>query len=812
MAYDGILLRIKGKVQGVGFRPTVWRLARQMGLNGDVSNNGAGVDVRLYGHNAADFAERLRQCCPPLAQIHAIESLPWQWPRPPREFTILASGGGEMTTQVVPDAATCDACLAELLHRGDRRRHYPFINCTHCGPRFTLIRRMPYDRPNTAMAAFPLCPRCAAEYRDPADRRFHAQPTACPDCGPHVWLARPDGGELATGDAAISLAVRRLLAGEIVAIKGVGGFHLACDATNLAAVARLRRRKHRPSKPLAVMMPNLRRLRRYLGPVTQEAIDLLRSPAAPIVLLAKPPSEAAPPGCGGSALCGLVAPGLHEIGVMLPANPLQHLLLRRAGRPLVMTSGNAGGRPPVLENDRALADLAGIADYWLMHNRDILQRADDSLVRPALGRPEILRRARGYVPDALPLPPGFERIPPVLALGADLKNTFCLLRDGQAIVSQHLGDLADEGISRQQRQALALFRQIWDFTPALIAVDAHPGYLSRRQGEILAGQNGLPCVAILHHHAHLAACLAENGWPREAGPVIGLALDGLGYGESRPGYDDDLCAATAGPGQPEPRTAAPGNAVGQGALWGGECLLIDYRRCEWLGGLPPVALPGGDMAARQPWRNLLAHWLRFVPDWRSLPEARVIPAALAEPLSRAVARNIHAPRASSAGRLFDAIAAALGLCPNEISWEGEAACRLEALAWQAVKPAAPVDIPVTMPLRGNRLDLAVFWRQWLTWPAPPAQRAYAFHLALARGFADMARLAARRHGLNAVALSGGVVQNRLFRELLIQELAGLRVLTPASLPAGDGGVALGQGVIAAVMAAGARLEDAPSNA
>ena len=877
MVFNGILLRIKGKVQGVGFRPAVWQLARQMGLTGDVSNNGAGVEVRLWGPDAGLFADRLRLACPPLAVIDSIDSRPWQWPRPPLDFTIIASGGGEMSTQVVPDAATCDACLAELNDPADRRRHYPFINCTHCGPRFTLIRQMPYDRPNTAMAAFPLCPRCLAEYQNPADRRFHAQPTACPDCGPRVWLAQGDGGELAAGDAAINLAARRLMAGDIVAIKGLGGFHLACDATNAAAVARLRRRKHRPSKPLAVMMPDIPWLRRCAGPVPEPVIALLRSVAAPIVLIPKPaamsdlagapallldtvgiPDPAgAPSSMGGlisdwpvksaraaangddysgaadhGLLCDLIAPGLHEIGVMLPANPLQHLLMQGVDRPLVMTSGNLNGRPPALENAQALADLAGIADVWLLHNRDILQRADDSLIRPAPERPEMLRRSRGYVPDAMPLPPGFGQSPAILAMGADLKNTFCLLRDGQAIVGQHLGDLADEGIRRQQQQALTLFCQIWNFTAGIIAVDAHPGYLSRRWGETLAAGSGLPCIATLHHHAHLAACLAENGWSRDAGPVIGLALDGLGYGESQPGYDDPLAVADESVMAVRDETNPPGAArvmadgaggglsdatiagvnIGggpqwPGALWGGECLLVDYQRCEWQGGLPPVALPGGDMAARQPWRNLLAQWLRFVPRWHRLPEARFIPAALAEPLSRAVARGINAPKASSAGRLFDAVAAALGLCPAETSWEGEAACRLEALAWQGRGLPPAGEVPVEMPLLGNRLDLATFWRQWLSWPASPAQRAYVFHLALARGFAGLARQASRRHGIITVALSGGVLHNRLLRELLTHELEqdGMRVLLPSRLPAGDGGLSLGQALIAAARLSGSGM-------
>ncbi|WP_413737365.1 carbamoyltransferase HypF [Sodalis sp. RH21] len=794
MASNGILLRIKGKVQGVGFRPTVWQVAQRLGLAGEVSNNAAGVEVRLWGSDAAPFIAELRRSCPPLAAIDGIETLPWSWADRPSSFTITPSRGGAMATQVVPDAATCGHCLAELNDPASRRRHYPFINCTHCGPRFTLIRRMPYDRPNTSMDVFALCPDCRAEYHDPADRRFHAQPTACPVCGPRVWLADGQGAILADNDAAVDAAARRLRAGEILAVKGLGGFHLACDAADGAAVARLRRRKGRPSKPLAVMAPDLAWLNRHFGAIDPALAALLQSPAAPIVLIPLPPGagpntgaeivpDGAAPGAGRSTwpLCASIAPGLDEIGIMLPANPLQHLLLQRAGRPLVMTSGNLNGRPPALDNAQALADLAAIADGWLLHNRDIVQRADDSLVRLTGQGLEMLRRARGYVPDAIALPPGFERAPAILAMGADLKNTFCLLRGGQAVLSQHLGDLADEGIQRQQQQALALFSAIWDFAPAALAVDAHPGYLSRRWGQALAAQRQLPCMTVLHHHAHLAACLAEHGWPRDAGPVIGLALDGLGYGGPRRGG--------GAAGNPD-----ADDADDAGRLWGGECLKVDYLDCEWLGGLPAVALPGGDMAARQPWRNLLAQWLRFVPDWRTLPEAAAIPLADGDRLARAVARGINAPPASSAGRLFDAVAAALGICAAHTSWEGEAACRLEALARRG---ALAVSIPVTLPLLDNRLDLATFWREWLAWRADPAERAYAFHLALARGFAALARRSAGRYGLDTVVLSGGVLHNRLLRELLIDELHGLRVLVPSRLPAGDGGLALGQALIAA---------------
>ncbi|PWC16007.1 carbamoyltransferase HypF [Brenneria corticis] len=768
MNNNGIQIRVKGKVQGVGFRPYVWQLAQQLKLCGSVSNDGAGVLIHLYqSENIERFINALPAGCPPLAHIDSITRRPWQWTAVPTAFVIEHSGAGRMDTQVVPDAATCEACRRELNDPDNRRYRYPFINCTHCGPRFTIIRRMPYDRPFTSMADFPLCPQCLAEYRQPADRRFHAQPNACPQCGPQVWLENAASQRLAEGEDAIRQAADALRAGKIVAIKGIGGFHLACDATNTQAVQRLRQRKHRPGKPLAVMAPDAAWLERCAAVDDMPAaLRLLQSGAAPIVLL---------PWRQDGPLSASIAPGLSEVGMMLPANPLQHLLLAQVNLPLVMTSGNASGKPPALSNAQATEQLGAIADRWLMHNRDIVQRADDSLVRLHhqglfKNRAEMLRRARGYVPDALPLPPGFAGQPALLALGADLKNTFCLLRDENAVVSQHLGDLEDSDVERQYRQSIALFEDIYRFAPGALAVDAHPGYISHRLGKQLAERRHIPCIEVLHHHAHIVSCLAEHQWPRDAGPVIGLALDGIGYGAD-------------------------------GRWWGGECLLADYAQCRHLGGLPAVALPGGDLAARQPWRNLLAQWLRFVPDWQSLPHASAIPASSSALLSRAIARGINAPPASSAGRLFDAVAAATGFPHEAQSWEGEAACWLESLAWrserfqrQRARWRPPVALPV---LADGRLDLATFWRQWLDYRAAPADKAYAFHYALAQGFAALARRAARRHGIHTVALSGGVMHNRLLSVLLHQQLSGLTVLQPQRLPAGDGGLSLGQALIAA---------------
>ncbi|EJU5349377.1 carbamoyltransferase HypF [Salmonella enterica] len=739
MAIDtpsGVQLRIRGKVQGVGFRPFVWQLAQQLRLHGDVCNDGDGVVVRLL-EEPSQFIAALYQDCPPLARIDSVEHASLIWERTPTDFAIRQSAGGSMNTQIVPDAATCPACLAEMNTPGERRYRYPFINCTHCGPRFTIIRAMPYDRPFTVMAAFPLCPECDSEYRDPYDRRFHAQPVACPACGPHLeWRSQHERAEK---EAALQAAVGQLNAGGIIAVKGLGGFHLACDARNDTAVAMLRARKHRPAKPLAVMLPTAQTL-------PTAARSLLTTPAAPIVLVDK---QYVP------SLSEGVAPGLAEVGVMLPANPLQHLLLQELNYPLVMTSGNLSGRPPAITNEQALDDLHDIADGFLLHNRDIVQRMDDSVVRDS---GEMLRRSRGYVPDSFALPPGFRDAPPILCLGADLKNTFCLVRGEQAVVSQHLGDLSDDGIQAQWREALRLIQSIYDFTPERIVCDAHPGYVSSQW----ASEMCLPTETVLHHHAHAAACLAEHGWPLDGGEVIALTVDGIGMGEN-------------------------------GALWGGECLRVNYRECEHLGGLPAVALPGGDLAAKQPWRNLLAQCLRFVPDWQDYPETAGLQQQNWNVLARAIERGVNAPLASSCGRLFDAVAAALRCAPASLSYEGEAACALEALASQC----ANVEHPVTMPLNGVQLDVAAFWRQWLNWQATPAQRAWAFHDALACGFAMLMRQQATARGITTLVFSGGVIHNRLLRARLTFYLSDFNLLFPQQLPAGDGGLSLGQGVIAA---------------
>jgi len=751
---QGIELRIKGKVQGVGFRPFVWLLANQYGLNGDVNNDGQGVLIRFVSPPAnaiEQFLSDLQNKLPPLAQITDITQRAIDWPDAATvtSFTIRESENNQMDTQIIPDAATCPHCLADLFDPNNRRYHYPFTNCTHCGPRFTIIKAIPYDRKNTAMSVFPLCPQCEKEYTDPADRRFHAQPNACSVCGPHIWLQDREE-TLATHETALKQTALLLQQGYIVAVKGLGGFHLACDSNNQKTVDLLRQRKHRPTKPLAIMVPDLQ----FLQNLSSQETELLTSSAAPIVLLAK---HKVP------NIADNIAPNLQEIGVMLPSNPLQHLLLRAINRPLVMTSANASGQPPVLKNEYAVEQLADLADFYLCHNRDILQRADDSLVRVAFDGLETLRRARGYVPDEIPLET--QSTKNVLALGSDLKNTFCLLRHNKAILSQHIGDTANEQVRSQLSENLELFQNIYQFKPDIIAVDAHPGYFSSSIGKQLAEQQQIPPIEVLHHHAHIVSVMAEHHCNE---PVIGLALDGIGMGEN-------------------------------GQLWGGECLLVDYQHSQYLGGLPAVALPGGDLAAKQPWRNWLAHLHQFVPQWQE-----ILTKTCTEPnwqiLVNAIERGLNCPPISSAGRLFDAVAYALGIAPTIVSWEGEAACHLEALANTsslATQAQSAVNIPVKMPLIGNKLDLAYFWQSWLNYNnASVEDKAFAFHYALAQGFAELAANQARKYQCRTIVLSGGVMHNQLLRRLLKENLSEFHVLSAHKLPMGDGGLSLGQAVIA----------------
>ena len=772
----GAEIRVRGLVQGVGFRPTVWRLACDCDLAGDVRNDSDGVLIRAWGTPAAlaVFVRRLRAEAPPLARIDALERRALGGSAPAAPFRILASVTGRAHTGVAPDAASCAACVAETFDPSQRRYRYPFTNCTHCGPRLSIVRAIPYDRRHTSMAGFALCADCGAEYADPAERRFHAQPIACPACGPRVWLETNAGAAFAATIAsdAIDGARRLLQDGHIVAVKGLGGFHLACDAGNARAVARLRSRKMRYHKAFALMARDVAMVERYCSVSAQERA-LLQSPMAPIVLCAARPD--APAG-----LAPAIAPGLATLGFMLPYTPLHHLLLDSLERPLVLSSGNLCDEPQCTDNDEARQRLSGIADYLLLHDRDIVNRVDDSVVRVIDGAPRLLRRARGYAPAPLPLPPGFERAPPVLAMGSALKNAFCLLADGQAILAPHQGDLEDGATQLAYRRQLDLLRGLFQHAPETIAIDLHPDYVSSRLGAEWAARDGLALEAVQHHHAHVASCMADNGLALDAAPLLGIALDGLGMGA-------------------------------EGELWGGEFLQADYRAFRRVARFKPVALIGATQALREPWRNTYAHlaaalgWGAVREQYATLELTRFLAAKPLATFDAMLAHGINCPAASSCGRLFDAVAAALGMCRDCASYEGQAAIELEALAAGAALDDRHDPYPFALAGAGaalREIDAAPMWRALLRDLAagmPPARIAWRFHAGLAQAVAAMAEECGRP---GTVALSGGVFQNRLFGELAAHALRarGFTVLGQRQVPANDGGLALGQAVIAAARA------------
>ena len=758
-------LRVRGAVQGVGFRPFVYRLATELALDGWVRNDSAGVEIALRGAPPAlaRFGERLRAEAPPLARIESVESLAVDAPDPPiaAGFSIAASAGGRVSTAIAPDAAICDACVAELLDPADRRYRYPFINCTHCGPRFTITAHLPYDRPQTSMARFTLCAECRTEYDDPANRRFHAQPNACAACGPQLALCDAGGAPIDVPDV-IAAAVARLREGEIVALKGLGGFQLVCDAGNRDTVARLRLLKNRDAKPFAVMVANVDSLA-PLAQVDDRARSVLHSSARPIVLLPKADScDACLPG---------VAPGLAEIGAMLPTTPLHWLLFHEAaGAPrepswrsqaqplaLVMTSANPGGEPLVIDNDEAIERLSGVADVFVVHDRDILVRCDDSVVRIGdCGSHAIrfVRRARGYTPAPIRLPAAG---PSVLAVGAYLKNTACLTRGNEAFLSQHIGDLDNAASRVALEQAVAHLRDVLQIRPQAIAHDLHPDFFSTQLALRLAAELQVPAIAVQHHHAHVAAVAAEHGVD---GPVLGLALDGVGLGDD-------------------------------GTAWGGELLRVHGAGHERIGHLQPLALAGGDRAAREPWR-MAASALHRLGRTHQIA-ARFAHRSAAPAVADLLSRGSHCSPTTSAGRWFDAAAGLLGV--SEVSaFEGQAAMQLEALAWRHGRVSCE---PGLYRIEGEVLDLLPLAAR-LADEDDAAFGAALFHATLAQALADWVARAARAHQLHTVACGGGCFLNRLLSQQLADALAarGVRMLQAEQAPPNDGGIALGQAWIA----------------
>lgn len=800
-------IRVRGTVQGVGFRPTVWRLANELQVHGSVSNDADGVlIVAVAPRERLDaLAQRLRSDAPPLAQVAAIERVPIARPSGVGGgFVIAASAGSRQpagadaaVTAIAADAAMCADCVAEMSDPFARRFRYPLTNCTHCGPRLSFVTGVPYDRARTTMSDYPMCAACRTEYESPADRRFHAQPIACHACGPKVVLRRLDGRAFALDsytflddcDAAGTLLAR----GQVVAIKGLGGYQLACDATQAHAVQRLRDLKRRERKPFALMAASVDAVRAWCRVDDAEA-RLLQSPAAPVVLLARRTAPSPQP-----AIADAVAPGLDTLGFMLPSIGLHHLMLRRMTRPIVLTSGNLSDEPQAITLDELARRFGGQIDFVLDHDRPIARRIDDSVMRVAAGARRVLRRARGLVPAPIALPAGFEAAPPVLAYGGELKNTFCLLQPGRALLSQHIGDLEDAATQADYRRALHDLPGFFGFAPALHACDRHPDYLSTKLAHEMATRSGRHAIEVGHHHAHLAACLADNGWPLAAGPVLGVALDGLGYGED-------------------------------GSLWGGEFGLVDYRAFERRGSFKPVALLGGELAMREPWRNTYAHlmsemgWPAFAMNYAGLDLHAFLAAKPRELLDAMLRRQINSPRASSCGRLFDAVAAAMGLCRERAAYEGQGAIEMEALADPEVMAHEDdaLGYPFAIPrLPENGLPYVEPLSMWsallgdLILDTPVPVMAARFHKGLVqvivRMVGQLARADREEAPLRVVALSGGVFQNKLLLERVSTSLQarGYKVLTHRQLPCNDGGLALGQAVVAAARALPRQQEDSP---
>ncbi len=747
-------IEIGGIVQGVGFRPFVYRLALRLGLSGWVRNTGQGVLIEVEGEapQLDEFRRAVRDEAPPLAVICQLRAQPVP-ATGGKGFAILESARSAAGGEVSPDCDVCDDCLAELFDPDNRRYGYPFINCTNCGPRYSIITGIPYDRPATTMAGFAMCDDCLAEYHDPGNRRFHAQPNACPVCGPRLTLLEP-GGAKVSGDS-LKQTLEALSQGKIVAVKGVGGYHLAVDATNQAALERLRQSKRRDEKPFAMLAADLNMVSRHAHCSELEK-RLLLGVERPIVLMKK---------LAGTSVSDLVAPGNGWFGFMLPGNPLQHLLARSFDAPLVMTSGNLSDEPIAYRDAEALEMLSGIADLFLTHDREIHTRTDDSVLRLYRGEPLFLRRSRGYVPRAVQLP---TEQPSVLAVGGELKATLCLTRGDRAFMSQHIGDLKNAATLASLEQSASDLQRLLEITPALVAHDLHPDYLSTGYAAAL----GLPAVGVQHHHGHMASCMAENGLE---GDVIGVILDGTGYGTD-------------------------------GTIWGGEFLVGGYRAFRRRGHFAQMRMPGGDAAVKEPYRMALSALYSLHGDRlfdQPLPVVAEVAQADRQLFLKMLEKGINSPLTSSCGRLFDAVSALIGV-RRRISYEGQAAIELEALAeqggevapypyrvqeeWGQVLDFAPAVAAICADLDGGRSR---------------ADIARAFHRSVARGVLEVCRRLKQETGYVRVVLSGGVFQNRLLTEevadLLVDE--GFQVYCHRLVPPNDGGLALGQAAIAGAIQA-----------
>lgn len=758
---------VRGIVQGVGFRPYIYSLASRRALKGQVLNNTSGVIIDIEGDAAAieQFLDEIRLNPPPLSEIEAVERSDDLAPLNYKDFSIAESDAiGDRFVPISADKATCKDCLRELFNPHDRRYRYPFINCTNCGPRFTIIESVPYDRARTTMRDFEMCPQCRVEYLDPLDRRFHAEPAACPACGPRVFLTDSRLKEVASDcdshQDAIGRARELLLNGHILAIKGLGGFHLACDATNQETVERLRRRKYREDKPFALMANSIDVIREYCV-VSPAEESLLLSDRRPIVLLARKPDSRIP---------RAVAPGLNTIGFMLPYTPLHHLIFDTLDRPLVMTSGNVSDEPICYDNNDAAHRLGEIADYYLLHNRRIHMRADDSVTRAFDGREMILRRSRGYAPAPIRTAFRFER--EILGCGAELKNTFCLTRSSHAFVSHHIGDLENLETLRSFTEGIEHYKRLFDLRPEVIAYDMHPEYLSTKYA--LALDDIETRVAVQHHHAHIASCMADN---RIQSEVIGVAMDGLGFGSD-------------------------------GRLWGGEFFIADFTNTERLAHLDYIPMPGGTAAIREPWRMAAVYLQRAMGDdflSLDLPFVHNLDRRAWKTLGSMIAKRTNCPETSSMGRLFDALSALLSV-RGAINYEGQAAIEMEALADCNINHGYEFEFSDdTMVIKADSVIRRAV--DDLLDGRPASVVAAKFHLAVADLVVTIALRMRDARRLNRVALSGGVFQNIFLLERVCRYLRreGFEVFTHSRVPANDGGISFGQAAIANALIATGRI-------
>lgn len=787
-------IRVRGAVQGVGFRPKVWQHAQALGICGEVINDGSGVLIIAQSNidKINKLITLLQEDSPKLAQIESIERELIFSNKQYRQFKIEKSITTQANTNIVADAATCDDCLNDINNKTNRRYKYPFTNCTHCGPRLSIIKKIPYDRINTSMADFKQCHLCLKEYNDPVNRRFHAQPNACPECGPILSLYDSKAQLIDTDDAIKSVS-KIIEKGGIVAIKGLGGFQFACDANNIDAIKLLRKRKHRPHKALALMANNIQKIEKYCHVSNDEKKRLL-SPQSPILLLTQKNTL--------SDLTNEIAPKQNTLGFMLPNTPLHHLLLSQLKHPIVLTSGNLSNEPQSIDNKDAFLRLAHIADYFLTNNRDIINRIDDSVVRINHGRTHIYRRARGYAPNAIKLPKGFDTNLNILACGSEQKNTFCLIKNGKAIVSQHIGNLENNLSYEDYLHNLKLYKNLYQFKPEHIAVDIHPEYISSKYGRQLSTELSIPLFQIQHHHAHIAACMADNEIAINNSPVIGVAMDGLGYGDD-------------------------------GTIWGGEFLIADYQGFQRKARLKPTPMPGGMQAILEPWRNTLAqlsthnHWENLTQEFSSLDLVQYLLEKPYAPLNKMMKSQINSPISSSCGRLFDSVSAALAICNNKISYQGQAAIELESfvlenninyddieqskpypfsfekkqLSTNKTHSVSPDDLGSNQHklIEINPAPLWISLLNDLKKQVSTSLIATRFHTGLAKSISETVKQISDDSGITTVVLSGGVFQNKTLFNCCVTllEKKQINVLFHQQVPCNDGGLSLGQAVIAA---------------